>query len=155
MSIKDEVQKEVVAFALYMANVSRIDGALRDSGLGELEGYVVVEAILCADQTPGVRVGIKNDEATLDAVARKLAAYGKVTKDFDQEFNHIGLSANVNGVRVKVMFTPPETCTVERVEEEVDVEEKVIPAHKEKRTRFVLKGDCGPLLKPQGQEVEA
>jgi hypothetical protein len=153
--IKDDVAKELSHYALYLANVSRISMALEEAKLADLDAWISIDAILCEHEVPVVRIGCKNDEETLDEVSRKLAAYGLVTKGFDEELNQLSLAAKVLGVKIEVVFTPPNTCTVERVEEDVIVPEELVPAHTEKKVKYVLKGDCGPMLRPKEQEKEA
>lgn len=84
----------------------------------------------------------------LQVVARRLLPKaGKLTKGFDETANKLTLSVLSDGIAVVFSMSTPAACTVEAVTEEVEVEEKVIPAHTEKKTRYVLKGDCEPLMK--------
>jgi hypothetical protein len=154
MRIVEDIQKEIVSYGQYLRNVTRIAAVIDFLGLNELEGWASVDAILCVEDLPSVSIGCKNDESTLDEVARKLAKAGKVTKGFDESGNRLELTVVTGGVNVKVKFQPPSTCTVEKVEEEVEVPEKVVPAHTEKRVRFKLVGDCGPLLKAQEAQAD-
>jgi hypothetical protein len=77
----------------------------------------------------------------------------KFDKNFDTSSGTMSLSAEYNGVKVILQYNPPKTCTVERVEEEIEIPEKpAIPAHKEKVVRFVTKGDCVPIM---AQEISS
>jgi hypothetical protein len=150
MTFSEEIQKEVVAYAKYMSNVMAIQRAVELTGLGELSGYMTLDAILCSGESPAIKLFVDNDEATLDTVARTLAKYGKtVEKGFDAEGNRLVLTTMIDGVKVEARFSTPETCTVERVSEEVVVPEHFVPEHTETRMRYRLVGDCGPLLKSE------
>jgi len=89
-----------------------------------------------------------------DAARILLPKVHKWDKSFDETQNKIRLTAKFMGVDVILEDAPPETCTVEKVEEEIEVPEKVVPAHTEKKVRYVLKGDCDPLLSARTEQVE-
>lgn len=95
-------------------------------------------------------VGVVDTSMTLSEAARVLLPkIGHLDKSYDEDNNKILLTGSYRGVRIILEDTPPETCTVEKVEEEVEVPEKVIAAHTKKRTRFKLVGDCEPLMKSE------
>lgn len=81
-----------------------------------------------------------------DCAKLLLPKVGKWEKSFDETTNEIVLKTEYKGVRIQLRDRTPETCTVEKVEETVEVPEETIAAHTETRVRYVLKGDCDPLL---------
>ena len=95
-----------------------------------------------------------------DAAKALISKVGAFRKSFDDKNNIIRLTAVYKGVEIRLEDKPPDTCTVERVEEEVKVAEQVIPAHVEKLVRWVMTGDCDPLMEdaaptPEPQETPA
>lgn len=105
---------------------------------------------------PGIALSMGLDGPTMhvvdttptlaDAARLLMPKIGKWKKSFDEESNLLKLEGEYKGVRIILQDTPPETCTVEKIEEEVEVPEQVIAAHTETKVRYVLKGDCDPLL---------
>ena len=82
---------------------------------------------------------------TIPEVARLLADKGiKFEKSIEQSSGSYVLRAEYKRVKLHIFGVPPEGCKIERIEEEVDVPE--VPAHKEKKVRFVPVGNCEPLL---------
>ena len=67
-------------------------------------------------------------------------------KSFDETRNQLKYTAVYKDVRVVLISSPPNTCKIEKVEEEVEVPEVVTPVHTEKKVRYVMMGDCDPLL---------
>jgi hypothetical protein len=92
---------------------------------------------------------VVTESAQLMATKAKelLPKVGEFGKRFSNTDNRLQLVASYKGVEIILEAKPPHTCTVETVTEEVEVPEQVIPARKETRTRYVLKGDCDPLMK--------
>lgn len=84
-----------------------------------------------------------------DAAKHWLPKVGKWEKGFNEASNEITLTGEYKGVKIVLVDATPATCTVETVEEEVEV-----PATSYKKRKYVLKGDCDPLLTPAevGQE---
>jgi hypothetical protein len=77
-----------------------------------------------------------------------LPKLGELRKEFDETQNRISLVAEYKGVKIVLSSETPKTCTVEKVEETVEVPEQIVPAHVEKKVRWVMKGDCDPLIVP-------
>jgi hypothetical protein len=142
------------------ARVARIEAAAKHIGLDDaLDGVEAYCTITTYGDAPEiscslyVQRGITADFQTLTEsnplqvlAKRLLPAVGKFTKGFDDSSNRLTLTADVMGVKLILGMSTPSTCTVETVTEEVEVPEEVIPAHTEKKTRYVLKGDCAPIL---------
>lgn len=106
-----------------------------DSGIGLFtDGHSI--AMEMVDTTP----------VMLQIARLLLPKVGKFDKGFEEEQNNITLTCVYRDVKLVLYDSPPKTCTVERVEEVIEVPEKVIPAHKEKKVRFVMVGDCDPLM---------
>ena len=106
----------------------------------------------------GPEIVVTETTPTLAEAARiLLPKIGTFQKSFNERENQIVLTGTYNGVDIILHDKPPETCTVETVEEEVEV--AAVPAHVEKRVRYVLKGDCDPLLArdglPTGADLDA
>ena len=143
------------------ARVAMIEAAAKHIGLEE-----AVEGVECyvglttyGDNRPEIAIclyaqrGILADFQTVtesnplqEMTKRLLPKVGKFVKGFDEAYNQVTLTAEVRGVTLKLAMSTPSTCTVETVTEEVEVAEQVIPAHTEKKTRYVLKGDCDPIM---------
>lgn len=135
-----------------------IEAAARSIKLAEvldgLEGYVSLETYgdlgiaISLYRQQGLSAAFEQTETNpLQIVARRLLpTVGILTKGFNDKQNELTLSTTVRGVAVKFAMSTPQSCTVEAVEEEVEVAEQVIPAHTEKKVRYVLKGDCAPLM---------
>lgn len=101
----------------------------------------------------GLTMSVVDTTPTLGDVARLLLPkVGRFEKSFDGEHNLLRLTAEYRGVRLIIEDTPPNTCTVKCIEEEVEVPETVVPAHTEKKVRYELEGDCDPLL-ASGQHI--
>lgn len=95
--------------------------------------------------------------ATALAVAAKhlLPKVGRFDKNFNAEQRKVQLTATYRGVQIVLESSPPSTCTVEEVEEEVVIPAKPAePERVEKRKRYVMKGDCDPLIGPTPKEIE-
>lgn len=104
----------------------------------------------------GPAIGLVDTTPTLgDAAKVLLPKVGKWEKSFNGELNLIRLTGYYNGVRIVLQDTPPDTCTVRKVEEEVEIPEKVIAAHTEKKVRYVLEGDCDPLMTARETQSES
>ena len=170
MKIIDQINSRYSWQAKMLADTSKIEEAFKglelleadfwaDFGQTEYFAGKAVEGLyikLEPKNVPGIAWTMEGGETSLSVVdttptlgdAARVLLYkvGKWTKEFDGDNNRIRLIGEYKGVRIILEDTPPETCTVEKIEEEVEVPEKVIPAHKEIKTRFVLKGDCDPLL---------
>ena len=103
-----------------------------------------------------IDMGVVETTPTLAECARLLLPkVGRFEKSFDENTNEIVLTAEYRGVTIILKDRTPETCTVERIEEEVEIPETVTPAHTEKRVKYALKGDCDPLLSSKsGEENE-
>lgn len=171
MNVKEEILLKYSAHAKSIAQISQLESVLEDLGLmdvdvwmdfgtGFMEGekyvdkpYINVEP----RHLPGIAIGLNRaGEPTMalvdttptlrDAALALLPKVGKWEKSFDPVNNLVILTAYYKDVRLRLTDAPPSTCTVEKVEEEVEVPEKVTPAHTEKKVRYVLKGDCDPLL---------
>ncbi len=96
------------------------------------------------------------DHSTLaDAAQALLTKVGRWTKSFDATNNLIQLTGEYRNVRIVVQDAPPATCTVQKVEEEVEVPEQIIAAHTETKVRYVMVGDCDPLMTQQSEAVSA
>ena len=82
-------------------------------------------------------------------IKRLLPLVGKFEKGYDSDHNELTLSATFEGVSLTFKAEPPDTCTVEVDEEEVEVEEEITPAHTETRRTYRLVGDCDPIMQPE------
>lgn len=105
-----------------------------------------------ASLSPGdSKIHIYADGAELGEIARALLPLvGEFKKNFDSSYGKFELTAVFQEIPVVITGTPPSTCQMEVEEEEV-----TIPAEEERtetRRRFVLKGDCDPLLAPREHE---
>jgi hypothetical protein len=111
----------------------------------------------------GVAIGLTNDGPTLslvdttptlgDAALALLPKVGKWTKGYDADRNQISVTGYYKGVRIVIEDTPPDTCKVQEIEEDV-----MIPASEElivKRRRYVLVGDCDPLTSARTVQPES
>lgn len=81
-----------------------------------------------------------------------LPKLGELRKEFDETQNRLRLVADYKGVQIMLEAEPPKTCMVEKVEEVVEVPEQIVPAHTEKKVRWVMTGDCDPLMQPASIE---
>jgi len=81
-----------------------------------------------------------------------LPKVGTFRKQFEERTGHIGVVGEYKGVQIMLDVPAPSTCHVEVVEEEVEVPEQVIEAHTVTKRRYVLTGDCDPLLQPSVTE---
>ena len=152
----------------------QLDAAMRELGIADLEAYAyvswdydttlgrqTVSIMIEPEHAPGVGLFLADGELSmaltdttplLGSIAHKmLPMVGKFTKGFDEERNKITLTANYKGIKIVLSDQTPNTCHVERVEETVVVPEKVIPEHTEKRVKYVLAGDCDPLMAEAAQ----
>ena len=152
----------------------QLDAAIRELGIADLEAYSfvswdydttlgrqTVSIMIEPAHEPGVgfflnadglEMGITDTTPLLGSIAHKmLPMVGKFTKGFDEERNKITLTATYKGIKIVLSDQTPDTCHVEKVVEEVEVPEKVIPAHTEKRVKYVLAGDCDPLMAEAAQ----
>jgi hypothetical protein len=130
------------------ARVAMIEAAAKHIGLEE-----AVEGVECyvglttyGDNRPEIAIYLYDQRGMQEMTKRLLPKVGKFVKGFDEAYNQVTLTAEVRGVTLKLAMSTPSTCTVETVTEEVEVAEQVIPAHTEKKTRYVLKGDCDPIM---------
>jgi hypothetical protein len=89
-----------------------------------------------------------------DAAQVLLPKVGKWTKSFDEANNLIRLTGEFKGVRIVLQDKPPDTCKVHKIEEDVEVPEKVVPAHTEKKIHYVMEGDCDPLMTTRSTQSE-
>lgn len=104
----------------------------------------------------GPTIGLVDTTPTLgDAAQILLPKVGKWAKDFDETRNLIRLVGEFKGVRIVLQDTPPDTCTVRKIEEDVEVPEKIIAAHTEKKIRYVMEGDCDPLMTARDTQAES
>lgn len=133
-----------------ISDYKTLDGEFKDLG-----PYLKLEPA----HVPGVGFGMNKDGPTMEltdttptlgeAARLLLSKIGQLDKSYDEDTNKIRLTGTYKGVRIILEDTPPSTCTVEKIEEEVEVPEKVIAAHTEKQVRYKLVGDCEPLMKKE------
>ncbi len=96
---------------------------------------------------------IRVDGEKMGETARALLpVVGSFKKKFDESDGDLELVGTLDGITVTISGKPPESCTVEKVVEEIEVPAE--EAHTEKVTRYVMTGDCDPLLKPPEPEPE-
>lgn len=137
---------------------------IEELGIDKLECYPSIDyysankvkVVIQPSHTPGIGIftdghnidlAITDTTPVLAQIARLLLPkVGKFEKGFNQQQNMLTLTCTYRDVILVLTDAPPKTCTVERVEEEVDIPEKVVPAHKEKKVRYVMVGDCDPLM---------
>ena len=103
----------------------------------------------------GIAFGLTDTTPTLgDAAKVLLPKIGRFEKGYDARNNLLTLTAHYKGVRIVLKDTPPDTCTVEKVEEEEEL--PASPAYTRTVTRYRLIGDCNPLLGPKtNAQIEA
>lgn len=170
MSVKEQLATQLKWRAESLAAIVTITNACEGLGIADADFYLDcgdTEYIgdkriegpyikLSPRHVSGIAFGISNEGPTLevvdttptlsDAARILLPKVGKWEKSFDGEHNLIQLTGYYRGVRVVLEDTPPDTCTVHKIEEEVEVLEQVVAAHTEKKVRYVLEGDCDPLM---------
>jgi len=78
---------------------------------------------------------------------RMLHLVGKLDKKFDESAGRFNLIGTKDGITLTLHIGAPATCTITRVEEEVDV--PAVEAHKKTVVKYVTSGDCEPLLAPE------
>lgn len=84
-----------------------------------------------------------------------LPKVGRIEKSFNEDTRDMEMRCTYKGIDIILRFSTPNTCTVEKVEEEVEVPEvPAVPAHTEKKVRYVLKGDCDPLMSKVAETPE-
>ena len=84
-----------------------------------------------------------------EEIKRLLPLVGKFDKGYDSDTNQLTLKATCQGVAITFKAAPPDTCTVEMDEEEVEVPEEIVEAHTETRRTYRLVGDCPPMTQPK------
>lgn len=89
------------------------------------------------------------DTALARAAKVLLPKVGSWDKGFDSSTNEITLTGTVKGVKVILKGATPATCTVETVDEDVE-----IPASKYKRVKYRLVGDCDPVMAVESVQQE-
>jgi hypothetical protein len=165
VKVKDEITGELRRRSEHIANLIKVARVVDALGLAELEvTYAVANTYLGPDElpsitiypahVPGIALGIAEEGPTLDIVETApglaeivrllLPKCGKLDKSYDEQSNQLTVRGTYEGVDIIIHDTPPATCTVESVVEEVEIPAR--PASVEKRTRYKLVGDCVPLL---------
>lgn len=174
-TIREQLQHRYTWMAKSLAVVSQIETAAEGLEImdgdfyldfGEVE-YINGESVpgafirLRPREVPGVRFSLRRSETSpylqepslevvntaptlADAARTLLSKVGRWEKEFDGQNNLLRLVGTYKGVRIILSDTPPETCTIRKVEVE-----EVVPAREAyttKRTKYVLEGDCDPLL---------
>lgn len=176
-TVRDQIVSKVNYHAREIGAMSLIQDVMEDLKLLDVEfwpdigngEYVDGKLIdgpyvkLTPRHTPGVVFGMSSEGPTLalvdttptlgDAAIALLPKVGKWTKGYNADSNLISVTGHYRGVRIVIQDTPPDTCTVEKVEEEVVVPAQ--PERTEKRVRYVLKGDCDPLSTARTQQPES
>ena len=163
-TVREQIQNSYANYAKTLARIGMIETVAEDLGLAEMEFYLEYRTEdtdyrtwqdrgpyikLQPHHVPGLTAAYQLVDTTptlADAARVLMPKVGRLEKSFDEDKNKIRLTGVYNGVRVILEDTPPSTCTVEKIEEEVEVPEQVIEAHTEKKVRYVLKGDCDPLM---------
>lgn len=170
MSVRDQLNEQIMWRAQSMASIVIVRKAFEGLGLLDADFYAEFgDGEWCTDKVidgpyirleprhvagiafgmtaEGPTIGLVDTTPTLgDAAKALLPKVGKWEKSFNDELNLIRLTGHYNGVRIVLQDTPPDTCTVRKVVEEVEIPEKVIVAHTEKKIRYVLEGGCDPLM---------
>jgi hypothetical protein len=173
-TVKVHLREHLERDARFLSNLVRMQQAVKDLGIDDLEAYVTITSYAFGDDlpeiiihplhTPGIgifgggleEIALKVVDTTplMSQIARKmLPVVGRLEKGFDAERNEVSLTAVYLGIRIVIKDETPKTCSVERVEEEIDVPEKIVPAHKEKKVTYKLVGDCDPLLADEAAHV--
>jgi hypothetical protein len=179
MSIKDQLHSQLKWRAESLAATTAIINACE--GLGLLDADFYIDSGDCEyvgdksisgpyirlepKHVPGVVMRMRDGSPTLslvdttptlgDAATVLLPKVGRWEKSFDESRNLIQLTGQYKGVRIVLQDAPPDTCKVRKVEEEVEVPEKVIAARTEKKVRYVMEGDCDPLLTARDTQPES
>lgn len=163
MSLKDDILWQYSYHAAKLAKTMVVEKAAKELGLFERDdisawlqqtGTDVPE--LQISFKPGVTVfleAIRPATYMAELAKELLPKVGRWDKGFDETNNHLTLSTVYGGVKIILTAEPPKTCQVELIEENIEVPEKVIPAHTETKKRFVLKGDCDPLMASKEGEI--
>lgn len=157
-TLRERVGWQYRYFAEQSAKYFRIEEVLRELDLLDVNTYDVYFSTygeLTVTIRPKHVLGLLADFQTVvdttptlaDAAKFWLPKVGKWEKGFNGESNEITLTGEYKGVRIVLIDATPDTCTVEKVEEVVD-----LPAHSYVRRKYVLKGDCDPLLASQSAE---
>jgi hypothetical protein len=149
VALLTEVSRKTSWFAGYLSELYRLKAVAKK--LDVPEG---VDAYLDVNQpdgpSPSEIVFWVSGEQMAETARALLPAVGKFAKKFDETTGQLSLLADLDGIRISLEGAPPSTCTVEKVVEEIEVPAK--EAHTEKTTRYVMVGDCDPLLKPPEPE---
>jgi hypothetical protein len=163
MSVRDDMNGHLLYHAEQIGKYQRIAEVLTDLGLMDLDMYVSFHTGYWSSEThsdlgptvelePRHVIGLMADFQTLtdttptlaEAARVLLPKVGRFEKSYDGDRNEIRLTAVYKGVRVVLRDTPPDTCKVEEV-----VENVVVPATAERtetRRKYRLVGECEPLL---------
>lgn len=166
-TVKGELDKQLEQDSKFLSNIALMREISRELGLDNVEAYIHVTSYSFSDDelpsivihpshTPevgifmdggGPALNLVDTTPRLAQIARLLLPkVGKLEKGFDEQNNQVTLTCVYRGIKIVVKDETPKTCGVERVEEVIDVPEKIVPAHQEKRVRYRLVGDCDPIL---------
>lgn len=146
-TIGEQLQETLVQDTKWLSNLSTIINLIGESGLYDAEASVAVQTYSFSEtDLPYVKIS-PFSFSDLPSIAKRLLPFvGKFEKSFDEKENQVILTGTYQGIKVILWDYPPNTCTVERIEEDVLVPEQVVPEHTEKKVRYRLVGDCDPIL---------
>lgn len=108
-------------------------------GIEELYGDTVLFGA-----TPLVLLSARSVEEIRSLAARLLPFVKTFEKGLNENTGKFELSGFYGDVAIIISGSPPESCTVEV--EDVEEEIPASPARTEVHKRFVMKGDCDPLM---------
>jgi hypothetical protein len=152
-TVKDQLNSRLSGMAKAISTIARIEEAVAALGLLDADIYLNSGDGEWFDGKciPGPYIRFQPHEVLMDpsgtlpdAARALLGKVGKWEKGFDAQNNLLRLTGTLLGVRIVLEDTPPSTCTVRAIEEEVEVPAR--EAYTEKQVRYVLEGDCDPLL---------
>ena len=89
----------------------------------------------------GIEIDAKTFERAAALGKALLPTIGKLEKSFDEYSGTVCLSGTFNEIKVSINSEPSTACKI-RLEET----EEYVPGHTEKRRKYVLDGECNPLL---------
>lgn len=153
-TIGQQVQETLIQDTKWLGNLLAMLNLIRDSGLYDDEAYVCLQTYCFSDSDlPYLKISPTSELGMAELAKKLLPFVGKFEKRFDEERNHVMLTGMYSGFKVILWDDTPKTCRVKKVEEDVLVPEKIVPAHTEKRIRYKLIGDCDPVLAEKAVEA--
>lgn len=174
-TVKQHLEAELQTQSSYLANVVRMQQVVKDLGIEELDAYIDTQVYSFSDDDPprititprhvpgiglfsdgpgGFDMRVVDSTPILSQIARRiLPKVGKLEKGFNEQYNYMTLTAMYNGIKIVIKDETPKTCTVECVEEEIEVPEQLVPAHTKKVVKFRLVGDCDPIFADESSHI--